>query len=420
MERKGNYRMLKFVNDFYILRLRPQKNHTYLDDDMDELDLHLDDDPETLRVALAMIDAAIETHTDEDADSAESVDGVQVRSSTHTDELRKPSKRKRTPRDDIVQLRATFVELQSKLMRLRSQSDQMGLPSFFMKQTSTWKDVAVEQKKRRREAEIENEQLQAVLRSQMMVGQRLLLQLQQSEAKKAASATNSRRVQPIQSREEQDRHANALFAHLDVVFGKGSFQSGRSSFYDIRVHSKSKNESSLDTHAGWVVLCAAAQVAEVVWTNMTLIEGSQICQSLQMDIEAQGHTLLTSFTATPGFSSDRVYGDCQGTSLYRRYDTDDGAVVIVSVMSGKILDTTSTLHEDITIYEEQVMRIRPIEGLEDQTQVHIHRQIRFSFSTDHSSARQRIINSNIELMLLKVEDDITRKQEMVETLLQTQ
>ncbi|TMW59864.1 hypothetical protein Poli38472_004933 [Pythium oligandrum] len=253
-----------------------------------------------------------------------------------------------------------------------------------------------------------------MLRSQMMVGQRLLAMLRQDSAKKSASVD----VQPcgVQSREEQDRHASELFAQVDQVFGDDVFQNEQSSFYDIRAQSNSKNGSIVDTRAGWIVACASDQVAEVLWANMTHIKGSMICKRLRMDIESQGDTLLASFTVSATAGSD--HGTCTGTSLFRRHHLDDGTVVIVSVMSGQMLGTTSTSRDAITVSEEQVMRIRRVQVTdgETMTQVHITRQLRMSFAADHSTARQSIVNANIELMLLRIEDELTLKQELVEEL----
>ncbi|TMW59858.1 hypothetical protein Poli38472_004927 [Pythium oligandrum] len=386
------------------------------------MELKLDDDPETLRAALELIDATMDTQLDVPADHVDAVDAAVDQTSPVPPPV---TGRRRRPRDDILLLRQRVAQLQTRLLQLRRQSNRAALEASLLEVTPTtvWKRIALQQMKHRRNAEMENEKLHVLFRSQLMVGQRLLSLLRRADAKHLVPSSQADQTQTvdIQSREEQDRHANELFARVDRVFADEVFQSDHTSFYDVRAHNSGTNESTVDTYAGWVVPCESTEVAETLWANMTQIEGSKVCKSLRMNIEALDDTLLASFCISTAAQAERVYGSCAGTALYRRYRTSDDTVVIVTVMSGKMLGSTSTSHdEDIAAFEEQVMRIRPVQSLggEVHTQVHISRHIRLTFSAEHSSARQSITTASIELMLLKVEDDITRKQEMVEELLQ--
>ncbi|TMW59853.1 hypothetical protein Poli38472_004922 [Pythium oligandrum] len=367
---------------------------------MDWLELHFDDDPETLRAALAVIDGV-------NASILTVVESSGEQSTAHSDASESPDdKRDRDEQRDQGDPSLSSVTMEDLTHEL------------------VWKDVALRQRKHRRDVETENEKLRSMLRAQTLVGQQLLHLLQLTalhEDQRAAphdGAQQPRHVAPS-SEDEQYRYLDSLFARTAEAFAADCFQTAKPSFQDFRVSEDGLKAVVIDTVAGWIVPFPVDQVTTALWESLTHVDDSKVCQSLRMDVETKDDTLVTSFNIVAVHVPDQ---GCTGSVLTRRYRTTDGDTVIVSITSGEMVGNTVGFEAGVTFLEEQFMRIRSVPSLVESevgpvTQVQVKRQIRMTFPSDHTAARRNIVNAVIELMPLQVRDDIMRKREMVEGLM---
>ncbi|TMW59862.1 hypothetical protein Poli38472_004931 [Pythium oligandrum] len=389
---------------------------------MNWLELQLDDDPETLRAALELIDSAADAPIDaEDAGDHTTSDSVEEKHGR--EELHEPTQRTSLRRKkEIQQLQHKVTELETTLSNLRN-TERGVISAKELTSELVWKDIALRQRKQRCDAETENERLTAMLHAQTVVGKQLLHLLHYTTASQSEAARIAKEP-PRDSTptEEQYRHLDELFAESESVFASERFNTPKPSFQDLRVLKDGTKGMVIDTFAAWVVPFEASQVADALWGSMTHYDDSKMCKSIQMNVETKDDTLIASFTISNASIPDGTYGYYSGTSLGRRYRSDDGSTLIVSMMSGEMVGSTPTSQDHIGALEVQWMRIRPIQSIVETesapiVQVQLNRQIRLTFPTSHSAARRSIVGAVIELLLLQVEDDITRKQEMVERLM---
>ncbi|TMW59863.1 hypothetical protein Poli38472_004932 [Pythium oligandrum] len=396
---------------------------------MNWLELKLDDDPETLRAALELIDAASDTLDDEE-EGLLPLDVTGDHATTQSDSTDDPSNsgdrptKRRRPKQEIAQLQQKIKELETTLAQLQrtSQNDPLStLGSIELTPNSVWKNVAMRQRKHRRLAEIENKKLCTMLHAQMMVGQQLLHRVKYHASKEAPDGNGAQSV-PLSSREDELQSLDDLFAKCDDVFAPDCFQDDNPSFHEIRVKNDGTNGTLIDTHAGWVVPYPHDKVAEALWSKVLHVDNTKICSSIRMDVEERDDTCISSFTLSASSKPDSVYASCSGTQLARQYRTSEGAFVIVSVMRGDLLSTTTASQDGFTSLQEVWIRIQPLKTLDEGesgafTQVQINRQVRLSFAAEHSPARKHVVSAIIELLLMQIEDDLVRKQDAVERLL---
>ncbi|TMW59855.1 hypothetical protein Poli38472_004924 [Pythium oligandrum] len=258
-----------------------------------------------------------------------------------------------------------------------------------------------------------------MLHSQTLVGQQLLHLLQYTASRDIH--VKKQLEQAAHPTDEQTRHLEGLVAQAERVFASECFNTKHPSFQDVCVNEDGAKGVVVDTFAGWIVPSSPDKVVSALWSGILHTEPSDMCKSLRMDMEQKDDTLIASYTLSATVP-DRTYASSTGTAVSRRYETADGATLIVSMMSGEMLGITPGSQDTITAIELHWMRIRPYKTLVESeagvlTQVQLNRQIRLTFSADHSPARRNIVNAVIELVLLQVEEDVTHKQEMVEKLM---
>ncbi|TMW59865.1 hypothetical protein Poli38472_004934 [Pythium oligandrum] len=414
------------------------------------LDLELDDDPETLLAALEMIDAvggdfAPETlgsgregghesdgHTTTHSEASES-DNLELTQLTKVSMRKQPVTRNKR-KEEIEHLREKVAHLEtslSKLKRRRNEDEDEG--AIVRPQDLTlavvWEDVALRQKKHRVESEVENSKLRAMLQTQVTVGQQLLHLIQHSVRDQVGFDASSEgyvgeHSKPPMSREEQFRQLDLLYTKTDHVFESERFHVGTPSFQEIHVKDNDTNGTTVECQSGWVVPFGDKRVAKALWESMIMMTQSSVCKRIRFNVDTLDDALITSFSVASTASAKNVFGSFAGNQITRRYHPTDDKIVIVSMMFGEMLGSAPGAMDGVTVLEELWLRIQPLKTLASSesgplTQVQINRQIHLTFDANHSPARKRIVSAITELILLQIEDDLSRKQQMVENLLIT-
>ncbi|TMW59852.1 hypothetical protein Poli38472_004921 [Pythium oligandrum] len=326
--------------------------------------LELDDDPETLRAALALIDTL-----DDDANAdtaAEQTDRSTSTSTSDSDQAEKRSegedevlptdtrktRTKRGPRQEILTLRAKVDELENTLKRQKTNADLvLNGGSDVLTVSNVWKEVAKRQHRYRRESEMENLRLRTMLQSQITIGEQLVHFIQKNlegqpgydEVMIEANASHSGKPPLRMTREQQYNYLDDLYRQSNEIFAATGFQTKSTSYRDIRVTNDADGGSIIEMQAGWVVPFPMHDVTKALWEAIALRADGAICKTMRMNIEAQEDAVLTSFSVVASSFDDDFATGFAGNMVTRRFDHNSSQNVIVSTMLGEMLGKVPSL-----------------------------------------------------------------------------
>ncbi|GLE03648.1 hypothetical protein PINS_up012550 [Pythium insidiosum] len=279
--------------------------------------------------------------------------------------------------------------------------------------TQMWMEIASRQKEQRQASELVNAKLRMSLSSQLRVAKDLMRLLQRSRrlapttptvapptvADECSSALISRRAE-VTDEEQLCR----LEQQLDAAFHSPNFQSGNDAFRDIRVEDCGDGQVVIVVETSTALPFDAERVRDAVWQSVAM----KIKRSHRGDTYESFDASCELFTATlrATVHIGPTASQFEGKLVAKRTVNEAGLPIILQRVSGSA--TIGDPLDGMAVDEDGWIRLLPRDRL---TLFQCSRRMRLA------SGHERSIGALTEHVLSKVDEELEFKQQLIENLL---
>ncbi|KAJ0407499.1 hypothetical protein ATCC90586_008974 [Pythium insidiosum] len=363
----------------------------------------LQEDPETLRAALAMVDndwdplalLGLETTSesggsggsdgdaelDDLASLLDNGDGPGDETTTGT-----KKRRRNRRREEVLYLRDKVTELEANLQALKhdkllGRRQWSGGPASQQQQqalvASIWVDLATRQYRERQKAEFENVKLRAKLEVQVKVARDLirLIQRAQRQEDEIVLPSSKRLCVPMEHRAtteaEQLSQLEQLFLMTDERLAPLSSRRGATPasmmapHREVNVSEVSPDCVGIEMLASWVLPFTVAEVKQAVWKyHDRTAEGRRVC-SFREVAEVRGEdTIISQFVVSA--MVDGTTNEVHGRQMVKRFDVSEDCGVFVTNMAVTEESFVLTSFAGADVSEETWLRVSRV-AIESET-----------------------------------------------------
>ncbi|TMW59871.1 hypothetical protein Poli38472_004940 [Pythium oligandrum] len=361
-----------------------------------------EDDPETLRAALELLDAL---------DEPSQAQTHELSVSTEENESNRPAQKKHVvssltrQRQHVLELRKQVQQLEEELKAQRRSVKKRGFVSAIRRERQElWKAIAVRQRRAHERAEAQCIKLRTYVETRFRHDSEIAAALLAG-----TSSPNSAVPRPLMhqlSIEETFARLQDLNRHSHVAFAAERFNDGTPSFNEVQVMSDGQDGVIIDTRNAWVVPFPPEAVDQNLWQYMTRMHLMLPDPDYQADNQPSGDSIITSYYFPPK-KEEPAY---EAREVVKRFGRDGQARVTVATLHCETVDATD---KAASSYEVWWMRLQVIQTDKNDrlTQVQSCRR------TYIRSENPQVLRTSVEDIagFLQVEGEL--RQSSVETLL---
>ncbi|TMW59851.1 hypothetical protein Poli38472_004920 [Pythium oligandrum] len=298
----------------------------------------LDDDPELLRAALAMIEGDGENakSTDDTATSSPSSEEAWLWLDDLKTDMqstrRQPSAKRQ--KEEMVYLRAQIKTMQETLQSLKRQRREQADDVVAI---GVWEGVVKRQRDLRAHAELENVKLRVALKTKIKVANALVKMIKKafcSESESLYPTSKRARFAPnMHSRASKSDFfgcMKTLYQQQALAFPVDRFDAGSLTFHDIQVTDNRADGMNIDVSASWMAPFPIDQVLRVLWeSTVTLLQ--EKLENLVLNTHDSADLLTASYNVRVPTLAKNFAEGFQGAMIMQRFrSTQDAPTVIVS------------------------------------------------------------------------------------------